>query len=87
VNHTSDTTTTTCDNGGNFDPQQAAALLDQATQQARADWRPSGSALAVAVVGAVAVSAGPAGAWAVAGVGLCVILLGSAAAIAWRQRA
>jgi hypothetical protein len=30
--------------------------------------------------------AGPAGAWAVAGVGIFLELLGSAAAIAWRQR-
>jgi hypothetical protein len=33
VNHTPGTTT--ADNGGNFDPQQAAALLDQTTKQAR----------------------------------------------------
>jgi len=31
--------------------------------------------------------AGPAGAWAVAAVGLCVMLLGAAAAITWPQRA
>jgi len=31
--------------------------------------------------------AGPAGAWAVAAVGLFVMLLGSATAIAWQQRA
>ena len=42
----------------------------------RADWRACGTGLAVAVVGAVAVAAGPADAWAVAGVGLCVTLLG-----------
>jgi len=39
-----------------------------------------------AAVGAVGAFAGPAGAWAVAGVGLCVTLLGTAAAIAWQQR-
>jgi hypothetical protein len=33
--------TTTADNGGNFDPQQAAALLDQATQRARRQLEPS----------------------------------------------
>jgi hypothetical protein len=54
---------------------------------ARANWRACGTALAVAAVGAVGAFAGPAGAWAVAGVGLFVVLLGSAAAIAWRQRA
>ena len=52
---------------------------------ARADWRECGTGLAVAVVGAVAVAAGPAGAWAVAGVGLCAVLLGRAV-ITWRQR-
>jgi hypothetical protein len=38
MNHTSDTTT--AGNGGNFDPQQAAALLDQTTQSppSRGSW-------------------------------------------------
>ena len=40
----------------------------------------------VAVVGAVGLFAGPAGAWAVDGVGLFIVLLGSAATIVWRQR-
>jgi hypothetical protein len=53
---------------------------------ARANWRACGSGLAVAAVGAVGAFAGPAGAWAVAGVGIFLELLGSAAAIAWRQR-
>jgi hypothetical protein len=53
---------------------------------ARANWRACGTGLAVAAVGAVGAFAGPAGAWAVAGVGLFAVLLGSAAAIAWRQR-
>ncbi len=53
---------------------------------ARANWRACGTGLAVAAVGGVGTVAGPAGAWAVAGVGLCIVLLGSAAAIAWRQR-
>jgi hypothetical protein len=38
MNHTPDTTT--AGNGGNFDPQQAAALLDQTTQQARRRFTP-----------------------------------------------
>jgi hypothetical protein len=38
MNHTSDTTAT--GNGGSFDPQQAAALLDQTTQQARQSFTP-----------------------------------------------
>ena len=53
---------------------------------ARADWRACGTGLAVAVVGTVGAFAGPAGAWAVTGVGLCVTLLGSAAVIVWWQR-
>ena len=38
MNHTPDTTT--AGNGGNFDPQQAAALLDQTTRQARRTFTP-----------------------------------------------
>jgi hypothetical protein len=53
---------------------------------ARAGWRACGSGLAVAVVGVVGAFAGPAGAWLVAGVGLCAVLLGNAAAVARRQR-
>jgi hypothetical protein len=53
---------------------------------ARVGWRQSGTGLAVAAVGVVGAFAGPAGAWAVAGVGLCAVLLSQAAAIAWRQR-
>jgi len=64
-----------------------AGLTEDAWQAARANWRSFGTALAVAAVGAVGALAGPAGAWAVAAVGLCAVLLGSAAAIAWRQRA
>jgi hypothetical protein len=39
MNHTPDTTT--AGNGGSFDPRQAAALLDQTTQQARRRFAPS----------------------------------------------
>ncbi len=39
----------------------------------------------IVVIGIVGAFAGPAGAWAVAAVGLCVVLLGSAAAIAWQR--
>jgi hypothetical protein len=53
---------------------------------ARANWRGLATGLAIVVIGIVGAFAGPAGAWAVAGVGLCAVLLGSAA-IAWRQRA
>jgi hypothetical protein len=53
---------------------------------ARDSWRVCGTGLAVAAVGAVGAFAGPAGAWAVAGAGLCAVLLGSAAVVVWRQR-
>jgi hypothetical protein len=57
-----------------------------ATMAARSDWHRGSVGLAVAAVGAVGLLAGSAGAWAVAAVGLCVVLLGNAAAVAWRQR-
>jgi len=65
-------------------PLIAAGLAWAGITAARADWLSCGIGLAVAVTGAVALSAGPAGAWAVAGVGLCLTLLGSAAVITWR---
>jgi hypothetical protein len=43
--------------------------------------------LAVTVIGVTGLFAGPAGSWAVAAVGLCALLLGHAAAVAWRQHA
>jgi hypothetical protein len=58
-----------------------------AVMAARASWRGVGTGLAVAAVGVAGAFAGPAGAWAVAGVGLCAVLLGNAAVIARRQRA
>jgi hypothetical protein len=67
-------------------PLIAAGLAWAGFTAARADWRKFGTAAAVAVTGAVALLAGPAGAWLVAGVGLCVTLLGSAAIVAWQQR-
>ena len=57
-----------------------------AVSAARGDLRQSGTGLALAAIGAVGAFAGPAGAWAVAGVGLCAVLLSDAAAIARRQR-
>ena len=54
---------------------------------AREGWRGCGEGLAVAAVGVVGAFAGPAGSWAVAGVGLCAVLVGKAAAVARRQRA
>src|SRR6202451_283235 len=41
MNTTPDSATTTAGNGGDFDPQQAAALLGQTTQQGRRKFQPS----------------------------------------------
>ncbi|HEY6708685.1 MAG TPA: hypothetical protein VJB61_13965 [Actinomycetota bacterium] len=68
-------------------PLIVGGLVWAGMMAARADWRACGSGLAAAAVGAVGAFAGPAGAWAVAGMGLFVVLLGNAAAIAWRQHA
>jgi hypothetical protein len=68
-------------------PLMAAGLAWAGIMATRANWRACGTALAVAAIGVVGVFAGPVGAWAVSGVGLFVVLLGTAAAIAWRQRA
>jgi hypothetical protein len=40
MNHTPDSATT-ADNGGTFDPREAAALLDQTTRQARRQFEPA----------------------------------------------
>ncbi|WP_426594410.1 hypothetical protein ACPPVS_02570 [Cellulomonas sp. McL0617] len=53
---------------------------------ARADWRDCANGTAVVVVGVVGLFAGPAGSWAVAGVGLCAVLLGQAAVATARQQ-
>jgi hypothetical protein len=57
-----------------------------AISAARGDWRQFGTGLALAAISVVGAFAGPAGSWAVAGVGLCAVLLSDAVAIAWRQR-
>ncbi len=67
-------------------PLILAGLAWAGINAARADWRPCGVGVGVAVVGAVGLFAGPAGAWAVDGVGLFIVLLGSAVAIIWQQR-
>ena len=68
-------------------PLMVVGLAWAVVMAARANRRACGTALAVAVVGAVGAFAGAAGAWAVVGVGLCVTLLGNAASIAWESRA
>ena len=66
-------------------PLIVAGLVWAGVMAARADWRACVSGLAAAAVGAVAWFAGPAGAWAVVGVGICVVLLERCAEISWRQ--
>jgi len=67
-------------------PFMVVGLAWAAIMAARANWRSCGTGLAVAVVGAVGAFAGPAGAWAVAGLGLFIVFVGNAAATAWAQR-
>jgi hypothetical protein len=68
-------------------PPIVAGLVWAGIMAARSDWRAFASGLAAAAIGAVAVLAGPAGAWAVVGVGTSVLLLEHAVEISWRQRA
>ena len=67
-------------------PLVLAGLTFAAVGAARGDWRPFGVGLGVAVTGAVGLFAGPVGAWAVDGVGLCLVLLGSAVTVIWASR-
>jgi hypothetical protein len=53
---------------------------------ARSNRRGLALGLAIVVIGIVGAFAGPAGAWAVAAVGFCAVLLGDAAVIIWQQR-
>lgn len=68
-------------------PLIAAGLVWAGIMATRRNWRPCGTALAIVAIGVVGLFAGPAGAWLVSGVGICIALLGSAAVIARRQRA
>ena len=63
-------------------PGLAWAILSAA----RSNWREIVTGLAIVAMGIVGAFAGPAGAWAVAAVSLCAILLGNAAVIIWQQR-
>jgi len=67
-------------------PLIVAGLAWAVIMAGRANWRACGTALAVVAVGAVGAFAGPVGAWAVGGIGLCLTLLAVAGTIAWRQR-
>jgi hypothetical protein len=54
---------------------------------ARQDWRIMGFALAAVAIAAVGAFAGPAGVWAVIGIGGCVLLLAHTAVQVWQRRA
>jgi hypothetical protein len=62
-------------------------LAFAAVQGARHGWRGTAMGLAIAATGVAGAFAGPAGSWAVAGLGLCIVLLGKAAAVARQQHA
>lgn len=49
-------------------------------------WPVAGTCLAIAVVGAAAGFGGPAGAWLIMGIGMCVVCLGTAAFTDWQHR-
>jgi hypothetical protein len=68
-------------------PFLVAGLAWAGIMAARGNRRACGNGLGVALVGAVGLFAGPAGDWLVAGVGLFLVLLGTAAATIWQQRA
>lgn len=68
-------------------PLIVAGLSFVAIMATRANWRRCATPLAIAIVGIGGLFAGPVGAWAVAGVGICVVLLAQAALVSRRQRA
>jgi hypothetical protein len=67
-------------------PLILSGLAWAAIMAARANWRGCGTGLVIAAIGAVGAFAGPVEVWAVIGVGLFIVLLGSAAVTASRQR-
>jgi hypothetical protein len=62
-------------------------LVCGAVMAARRNWRGLATGIAIVVIGIVGAFAGSAGSWAVAAVGLCAVLLGNAADVAWHQHA
>lgn len=68
-------------------PLIAAGLAWAIMTAVRRNWRQFGTALGVVIVAVAGLFAGPAGVWLVVGIGLCVVLVGTAAFVAWRQRA
>jgi hypothetical protein len=68
-------------------PLIAGGLAWAAIMAMRVNWLAVAEALALVVVGAVAVATGPVWAWLVVGAGLCIVLLGRSAIVARSQRA
>jgi hypothetical protein len=67
-------------------PLMIIGVIGAATAPPRRDWPVAGVCLALAIVGAVAGFGGPAGAWLIMGIGLCVTMLCAAAYTARQQR-
>jgi hypothetical protein len=67
-------------------PLILAGLTFAAIGAARGNWLTFGEGLGVAATGVAGLLAGAAGAWAADAVGLCLVLLGTAAVIIWQNR-
>lgn len=67
-------------------PMLVVGLVGAAIAAALRYWPIAGTLLAIAIVAAAAGFGGPAGAWLIMGVGLCVVSLGTAAFTVWQQR-
>jgi hypothetical protein len=67
-------------------PLLVAGLAWAAMTATRSQWQRCGTGLAVAAVGAVDAFMSPADVWLSMGIGLCAVLLGTAAVIVWHRR-
>jgi hypothetical protein len=67
-------------------PLLIVGVVCAVTAAASRDWLMAGACLAVAVVATAAGFGGPAGAWLIMSIGLCAVMLGTAAVIAWQRR-
>jgi hypothetical protein len=66
-------------------PLMIVGLVAAANGAGRQDWPMTGTSLAMAIVAMAAAFGGPVGAWLVMAIGLCAVLLGTAAFTVWRQ--
>ncbi len=67
-------------------PLMIVGLAAAATAAVCKYWPMAGVGLGMAIVAAAAGFGGPAGAWLILGIGLCAVMLGTAAFTAWQQR-